>query len=72
MKDDSLIVSGNKLKLHFGDNNINNETIYILSIVDKEQVVFKKWSSRKKRWNYQIQSIHFFSLIEDKITKVKS
>ncbi len=41
-----------------------NCIIHIRAIVDKEQVVYKKWFRTKQRWRYFVDSIIYFNLLE--------
>ena len=55
---------GNKIKVHYGPGNPNNELRHILAIVDDEYVVYKVWSRNKKRYRYSVEWFYDFLLLE--------
>ena len=58
---------GDKIKLNYGDKNINNCILHIRAIVDNDYIVFKKWNSNKQRWDYGVENIIFFEKREEYI-----
>lgn len=50
---------GKKYKFYYGKNNPMNRLIHICAIVDN-QVVFRTWSKKQKRWIYVIDPIFYF------------
>lgn len=64
-----LVMPGAKVKLFFGDGNINNATLHIRAIIDEDQVVFKRWLKHKQYWLYEVKDMYFFQLRLDQLTK---
>lgn len=64
-----LVMPGAKVKLFFGEGNINNATLHIRAIIDEDQVVFKRWLKHKKYWLYEVKDMYFFELRLDQLTK---
>ena len=59
---DELLTPGNKLKINYGENNWNNKTIHIVTVVEG-QVVYKYWLKHKQHWEYIVDSKFYFSLL---------
>jgi hypothetical protein len=65
-----LVKVGNKLKVFYNEGNSNNETIHIRGIIDKDQVIVRKWINHCKDWKYRIEWIYWFEiLLKDKQVK---
>lgn len=56
---------GMKLKLFYGEGNINNKVMHIRAVIDNEYFVYKFWAKHKKAWIYQIEHESFF-FVRDK------
>ena len=66
-----LLQKGRKLKIYWGEKNMNNKTIHIRAIVDDDIVVYKFWLKRKKYWTYKTDNFYYFGLLyKDGILKV--
>lgn len=63
---------GYKYRIFWSKGNLNNATIHIRAIVDKDQVVYCEWLRSKQMWWYQIKSIYWFNLLEKggQLTKI--
>ncbi|WP_321492159.1 hypothetical protein [uncultured Desulfobacter sp.] len=58
------IKPGEKYKIFFTKNNPNNQTIHIRSIIDDDQVVYRKISKEEQSLSYHIGSVYFFELLQ--------
>lgn len=54
---------GKKYRIYYNKNNVNNLTIHILAIVDKDQYVYKFWNKYKQRWEYDVKHEYYFKLL---------
>lgn len=68
---DDLLQIGNAIRVHYGENNPNNETRHIRAIVDGNQIVYRVWSKLKQRWIYHITSRYEFELMQKYLEKAK-
>jgi len=64
---------GEKYKIFYNKNNINNKVIHIRAIVDDYQIICRHWSRYKQRWIYTIENEYYFYLLNesDSISKIK-
>ncbi|WP_319575150.1 hypothetical protein [uncultured Desulfobacter sp.] len=58
------IEPGEKYKIFFEKDNPNNESIQIRSIIDEDQVVYKKLSKEEQSVSYHIGSVYYFELLQ--------
>ena len=56
---------GNKLKIYFGEDNINNEVIEIREIVDKEHIVYRTKNQIKNSYAYRMKDLIWFYTLEN-------
>jgi len=63
--------AGDRIKIFYNVNNINNKTIQIRSIVDKTKIVSRVWSRRKKMWIYTLEDVSHFEYLYEKGKLVK-
>ena len=59
------IKPGEKYKIFFAEDNPNNETIHVRSIIDEDQVVYMKISNKKQSLSYHIGSVYYFDLLRE-------
>ena len=66
------ISAGETWRLKFDPNPVTS-LMHIRAVVDESHIVYREWSRRKKRWNYQIGSIEQFDMYfrEGCLKKVK-
>jgi len=64
---------GEKWKLYFNENNINNKLIHIRGIIDDVYIVTRSWSTYKNRWIYDINHKVYFDILkkDESLTIVK-
>lgn len=68
---EQITAPGVSLKIDYGPNNINNETIHIRAVVDEKFVVFRRWNKRKQQWNYAVEHMLYFQmLLQDEAIKI--
>lgn len=58
---DEMLQPGNKVRVFYNDNNINNQIRHIRAIVDEDQIVYRVWS-KKGYWRYFVTSRYEFEL----------
>jgi hypothetical protein len=57
-----MLKIGNKVRIYYGKDNINNRTVHIRGLVDKYIYVIRHWSPRR-RWIYDTETIYMFELL---------
>jgi len=62
---------GDKYKIFFDENNVNNEIIHIVGIIDNDMIVYKHYGEHKKRWFYKIEHKAYFKLLNEFMSKLK-
>lgn len=62
MKNLTLAV-GQTLQVNFGKGNPNNRTAHVRAIVDDEYVVVRRWSARKRYWQYEVEHASYYEAI---------
>ena len=61
-----LIMPGAKLRIDYGEGNLNNKLIHIRAILDDHYIVYRYWLKHKKRWDYVVEwDYWFFLLVKD-------
>ena len=58
-----VLQPGTVVRVHYNENNINNELRHIRGIVDDDQIVYRVWSKRKQTWRYHVEWIYAFHLL---------
>lgn len=58
------IKPGEKYKIFFEKDNPNNESIQIRSIIDEDQVVYRKLNKDEQSLSYHIGSVYYFELLQ--------
>jgi len=61
----NVVEVGQKYRLFWNKNNINNATIHVRAIVDEYTVVYKKWLRHKNRWCYVVDDISYLSILKE-------
>ena len=51
---------GRKYRIFYSKDNPSNRKIHIRAFVDKECIVYRFWSKRKRMWEYGVDSIYYF------------
>jgi hypothetical protein len=62
---DEMLQPGQKIRVFYGEGNINNEIRHIRAIVDDDFIVYRVWSKRKG-WMYRISHKYDFELRYEK------
>jgi hypothetical protein len=58
-----LMRPGNKVRLRYPQpDNPNNKLIWVLAVVDQDQIVYRHWWNGKQRWWYAVEDIYAFEL----------
>ena len=65
-----IVIPGAKIRFFQGEGHICNALLHIKTIVDGDQVVFKRWLKYKQCWLYEVKSMYYFELRQDILTKV--
>ena len=55
---------GKSYKIFYDEGNLNNKTIHVLAVVDDNMIVYKYWRRHKMTWNYTVEHISYFDLLE--------
>ena len=53
---------GAKVRVFYGEGNINNELRHIRAVVDDGWIVYKVWWKHHRRWHYAVADIYDFHL----------
>lgn len=63
---------GNKVRIFWNENNINNCPVHIRAIVDSDYVVTRRWLKRRQEWSYKVEHVSWYeTLLEgNRIKKV--
>jgi hypothetical protein len=59
---DEMLQPGQKIKVFYGEGNINNEIRHIRAIVDNDFIVYRVWSKRNRMWMYNIADKYNFEV----------
>lgn len=58
------IKPGEKYNIFFEKDNPNNESIQIRSIIDEDQVIYRKLNKEEQSLSYHIGSVYYFELLQ--------
>jgi len=53
---------GRKVRIFYGDGNINNWLLYIRAVVDDDWIVSRYWNKSRQNWMYRVDSVYWFLL----------
>lgn len=57
----TLLMPGKKVRIFYGDGNVNNQIRHIRAIVDEEQVVYRVWT-HSRGWYYKVEWVLGFEI----------